>query len=261
MQDLTDDTEPGDTTRNSGAGQRNEILLQGRGTELRRYHLHRLVTENTMVHDKVLIALCEECMQLDLGRVVMLDTDYTQLLQKTTGLRGQNWLIKMGRERAALLQENSRILLPMVKGGHFSLLDIDMANNTVQHHDSLTIHSGNRTWARIAQKLGQKIRDHIKRRDGYSNDEHDASRRRRRELRQRIVIRNPYRQLRTQTRHTNTCMMHTYHFIRTIIQRGKPTPITDERAIAMRQELARELWQHMRFVGSQTAGATYPGKI
>jgi hypothetical protein len=218
-----------------------ETLLRGRKVNLGRYHLRGLVTEGQMIHDTVLDALYEQCLSENRGRTIVLGTEF----MKQHELETSEWLSKIGRTRWERLTVTGRLLLPMYDSGHFSLLDLDLRNMTAQHHDSLDLHVADDKWVKSIMELGTEI---LKRKTDDKEENFQ------------IKQLNPNVTLQQQDNDSNTCLIHTFNFITTILRTGNPLPLEDQRAISMRKELAAELWRKMEFVGHRVEGGEYPGE-
>ena len=124
-------------------------------------------------------------------------------------------------------------------------------HKVVQHHDSLTCHSGNKMWSTTVQKLDTELLNQL----DTSRDENTTTR-----LTDKVNVQDPDVTLRTQDPGSNTCLIHSFQFIYDIVCKRRPTPMIDSDTEQNRSVLTNQLWQNMKFVGERHEHATYPGK-
>ena len=144
----------------------------------------------------------------------------------------RRWLQKLSARRWKWITAETRLLISLVIHNHFSLLDLDLRERTVQHHDSIGTHTLDSKWITAVKILGEEILH-------------------RKHVRQAAITERPtMTELRTQKvdTNTNTCLIHTYRFIKTIIDTGHPIPLSDEIAVRWRGMLADELYNNMGWV-------------
>ena len=160
----------------------------------------------------------------------------------------KEWVKKLGRRIWGKLTTESRILAPVSDSGHFSLLDLDLKHQTVTHHDSYK-HKGNHIddtgWVTAMKVIGEEILRQLTRRTSV------------RDTRTGTTIHNvtttiteiPSRtDIQTQQPATNTCLIHTFNFVESIIRTGSPNPLPDDAAVRQRKTLSRRLRSNMMSV-------------
>jgi len=121
--------------------------------EITTERLRQLVTAKMDVHDSILCALCEKGLPETTREEVMV---WGPDVMKGAGRTTEEWIRILGPRRQQITP-NTRMLLPLVDGHHYSLIDIHLGRRTVQHHDSLRVHSGNKRWEEEAARLAEGI--------------------------------------------------------------------------------------------------------
>lgn len=158
-------------------------------------------------------------------REIILTTDYAKYFETHTA---QEWMSKLGRRRLATITNNSRILIPVHDRGHYSLIDIDLRSRSVEHLDSLGSHNSNEKWIKTAKNIAEALLIHIRAEE------------------RRVKPHRTRRSFRTQRGGSNTCMIHVYQYMRSIMLTGRAVPMADDQAVEMRTELAGLLKDEMQ---------------
>ena len=163
--------------------------------EVTRTQLQDLEIRGTVVSDVLLDALQRKCLPNgNIGRAMVTHVDLMRSMQriKVEDIADDRVKRMLGRRRIVRITEATRLLMPLITGGHFSLLDLDLKYNTVQHHDSTKTHAQDIRWRQKTQKLGKEIRKQRGWRDTH------------------IKIREPRRDLQTQSAGTAKHMHDAY---------------------------------------------------
>ena len=192
-------------------------------------HLWQLRQPNQMVNSDVLEALCITLFSCN-EKLVWLSTfripcrpDY-------------NWArlkVHDGKYVKDIVTSTTRILIPVYHKFHYSLLDVNMGTGVIRHHDSLGLsgHLSTREsaeWYQMAKNMVQVIRE----KNGWNNQPE-------------MQVVDPYPLLWTQGQDKdlgrNTCLIHVFHYISTIVQHEDPRPLIDHEANTTKRHMMYEI--------------------
>ena len=136
-----------------------------------------------------------------------------------------NWArlkVHDGKYAKDIVTPKTRILISVFHQLHYSLLDVNMGTGTIRHHDSLG-HSGHlntsesEQWYEMAKNMVQVFRE----KNGWNNQPE-------------MQVMEPHPHLWTQGKDkhvgTNTCLIHVFHYMNTIVHHEHPTPLRDNEA-------------------------------
>ena len=176
-------------------------------------HLEELRTPDTMVNSDVLAALCFALLKPSNGEMMWFDTYCIPI----RGLH-YNWArIQLWDKRLALevVQPATRLLIPIFAACHYSLLEVDMGKGVIRHHDSLQ--NGHQTHGKVQEwyTMAKNMVGCFREKRGWNRQP------------QMKVDEQHDRRLHTQQSSTNTCLVHTFNFMATIQQHGRPIPLDD----------------------------------
>ena len=194
--------------------------------EIQEKHMEALLTNGTEVHDVTLHALCRIRHGEGRGKTMIIQRYF--MTAATWNLSVKRWVRKLGPQVLRRITPESRLLIILQTGNHFSVIDLNLAERTVQHHDNMGLHSDDEHWVRRVEALGEELLQ----RCGRNREEAE------------IRAKRPDRRLHTQPTWggTNTCAIHAFHYIERIMVTGKPTPLSDEEAVESRRALAEIIW-------------------
>ena len=147
----------------------------------------------------------------------------------------ESWRRYIGESTWNKLRPTTRIMVPICAEAHFSLIEIDLPNKKVQHHDSLGCHAADTRWVKTARWLGGRTMQEV-------CERHHAA-----ERATEIRALQPIASLHTQRPASNNCIIHTLHYIMSLTFTERVTPLRDTDATNERTRWAQRLEAKMQY--------------